>query len=269
MFEKDIRDSKDRIYDNCFMYYGRELKSEVSEYEIRNHIWKARNRTTSDIPKQGCYVMPEELFGKVLPYDYSTKINSKFRNVQYIEHEDYLYWIYCFSSMNLYGFKFIGDNVSDEMVRALMQSAGFILGFKHRRESASMFASDRWVEVWFHPEKLHVALIDIDVEIHPDRPMIHDKRVFLKKFESYQVEEISNTSAIFKRREKFITVPFTIKYPENYEFLYWTKYIKPKDGWFCMNPERELTEDDIKRDCEYYMQSDYDDMLKLIFNKES
>lgn len=270
MFEHDIRDSRDRIYDSCYIYYGRERKEEVSEYELRNHIWKARNRITSDIPKHGCYVMPEEMFGKVLPYHLSRSINSKFRNVQYIEYEGYIYWIYCFSSVNLYRFKFIGENVSDEMLRALMQSSGYILGFKHRRESASITESDRWIEVWFHPQKLQVGLIDLDVNITPEKSMMHERKVLLKKFESYKVEEVNNSSILFKRKDRYITVPFTIKYPKQWDGdgLYWTKYIRPSDGWFDGEPERELTEKDLARDSEYYMKTDYDDMLKLLFNKE-
>lgn len=270
MYEKDIRDSRDRIYDTCFIYYGKEPIDEVSEYEVRNHIFKARYGSNSDIPKDGSYIMPEEFFDKVVPSEYSNKINSKFRNVQYIEYNGNLYWIYVLSSSNLYKFKFIGDNISDEMLRALMQSAGYILGFKHRKEMASLLQPDRWIEVWFNPEKLHVAVFEVDVDPSINYKTIHDKFVLYKKFEGYQVEGTANTSLIFNRREKYITVPFIfVKYPGDKEDeLYWTKYIKPTHGWFDHIYETTLTEKDLERDSEYFMKTDYDDFLKLIFNKE-
>lgn len=270
MYERDIRDSADRIFDTCFIYYGKESLNEVSEYEVRNHIFKARDRISSDIPKDGAYIMPEEFFGKVVPYDLSIKINSKFRNVQYIEHDGYLYWIYVLSSSNLYKFKFIGDNMSDEMLRALMQSSGYVLGYKHRKEMASLLQPDRWIEVWFHPTKLHVAVFEVDMDPSINYKTIHDKMVLYKKFEGYSVESTNNTFLVFYRRERYITVPFiTTKYPGDKDGnIYWTKYIKPTNGWFDEDPERVLTTEDIKKDSEYFMKSDYDDFMKLIFNKE-
>lgn len=274
-------DSKGRLFDDVYIYYGEELISHVDDYEIRNRIWKSR--IDHFAPKDGYYCDPEEFFGCVVGYKHSRSINKNFRNVQYIKTGTKIYWVYCLNMNDLYRFKFIGNNMSIALSRTLLTTHGYELGFKRKKivdtSLKSRLISDQFdkvnvlnlfqtIEVWYNPETLKLFVMKVEGF------NIVERRLYYKKFESEMVCT-PFTNKIFDTSD--ICVPLVQEYDEDskHDWLFWTTIIDMSISLTnnesisrpSYKPEAILHDVDYTINELFFNKSDYENMLRIIFNK--
>lgn len=247
----DQYDMHGRAFDDVIFYYGVEEVALIDEDILRNHLFKAREK--GKIPKGGLYCTPKELFKLI--GDTGHLLNINFRNVQYIENFEtkQLYWIYCLSKSNLYDFKFVGLNMTEGILDLIMDHTGFKLGFMRYSEDM------KEIQVWYNPETLYMLVF------HMRNGKIYNKMAYFKRFDA-QVQQTTNTSCVFEDYSHY-NVPLVDmnKYDNN-----WTSIINVMSEQEVQNRKHNISVFDIERGLENspIIQEDYDEMLRLLFNKK-
>lgn len=284
-------DCNGRAFGKTVLYYGVEDLDKIDELKFRNHIWKSR-AVNGDIPKFGNYITAEELGQKMYDIDkdprHLTELNINFRNVQYVQCGNKIFWIYCFDPGNIYLFRFIGKNLSPKMLENLLSSVGFKLGYIHHPSKPEPEGSH--VDVWYNPRRMIVLVFYFD-----EFNNIVKKKTYFKRFDSTHIVKTSDTTCVFERANKFMYVPLMDigEYDRSMsirEVVPWTRIIELTEqihdtsGIDSMHWEEGeggykysfidsgyLTtaeyEEDIKDP--RFDSSNYDEMLTVIFNKDS
>lgn len=243
-----LKDVRGRDLDTTIIYYGKARRSELDEYVVRNHQYKVRSY--NKLPRDGKYCSPEELVNEVSENVFE-QINKNFRNVQYYMVNDDLYWIYCLKSTNIYGFTFIGKKLSIDIVRTLLESKRYNLGY--RREDN--YSNE--IQVWYSKERLILFCVEFK------KGYVTATNVYFKKFDTKDFIIISNTEMIF-RKQTYQPIPLIDEYPVD-DDMYWARNVVDvqTSSEKILGPEycNEIAGNDT------YSKLDFDEMLKYIFNK--
>lgn len=258
---EQLLDCRGRDFDSTIIYYGYLSKDLPEEYEIRNHTWKAKSNGKT--PRNGVYCTPQEFYEELEVNGGSgtsiSLLNINFRNVQYIYSGEYIYWVYCLKSLNLYKFKFIGDNITSGVLKELMSISGFELGYIHTFYPTRC-DTDHWcTEVWYNPQKLYIATFTFASGIKG----FVDHMIYFKKFESDDIIRSSNTSDIITPSD-YINVPIkTITCLDKDNIIKsWSNIIQTEPG--------SVTLDIYDLECDSKNQRfswhNYNEMLKKLFN---
>ena len=250
----NIVDCKGRAMDDIYLYYGERGISNIDKSELINHSFKAR--VDGKLPKCGFYCMPEDLFNEI-GIEYASKLNKMFRNVQYIVVGGTLYWVYCFDINGIYGFSFIGTNISMAVASKVLTSNGYELGFK-RQFSADGTELSKIVEVWFHPQLLVMIVLKKPVYDF----IISDKISYYRKFESDEIICDTKYSAILP--DIIIRIPLTNSYQDDDIFLKWSSIID-------VSVDEDKTDliliwDDYEANHLLFDRNVYERMMEIMFN---
>ena len=248
-------DCKGRDYDSNVMYYGKASINSIPEEYTKNRTWKVR--INGRLPKGGYYCMPDELEEELAQHGASlSKLNNKFRNVQYIPAGDMIYWVYCMKPDCLYRFKFIGSNLSPKFTEALMYSNGFEIGYTHRIDDES------YIDLWYNLDRLCVVTLEYCGNV------LIDNTIYYRRSGSDRITQTGYTSYIFEK-DRFITEPlFDNKSVEEFA---WSKVIFMSSTLTADESYMALTEKDFEVDryLPRFSEVNYNEMLHKVFNKVS
>lgn len=241
-------DKNGRLFDDTIFYCNREDETLIDEYILRNHFYKARKERK--IPKGGVYCTPPELFLIEGVKNQAHLLNINFRNVQYIKDGNLLYWIYCLPLSNLYMFNFVGRNMTEGILKVIMDNSNFFLGFQRE-------VGKRKIQVWYNPHTMYILVV------HLENKKIVSKNIYYKKFDREDVVFTAYTTAPFKEDSYKNNIPLCERYTN------WTKIVNVmteeeiNERKLCLTPfeiANVLTDHPE-------LSSNYEEMLKYLFNK--
>lgn len=288
--EFTVLDCRGREFDDTLIYYGCEEFGNIDPLSFRNHLYKARY-ANSKIPKDGRYCVASELAEELYNIDggsgHMAGLNKNFRNVQYIKCRDRLYWVYCLSMSNLALFRFIGFNISYQVLSRILTRAGFNMGYIHH---VSEYTGTR-TEVWYNPDKLVLAALSFD-----GNDKMIKRKCYMRKFEKKNVIKTDDTACLFEQNN-FTNVPLMAigeydALQSDNSRLWWTGVVNMVGDIYedtdiedysweevaslgeykfaFINPEY-LDQEDFEKDSkdERFNPFYYDEMLTIIFNKGS
>lgn len=242
-----ILDINGRTFEDTIFYCNRENELLIDEYVLRNHLYKARKERK--IPKGGVYCTPPELFLIDGVRDQAHLININFRNVQYIKDDEILYWIFCLQKSNLYRFNFVGRNMTEGVLRIIMDNSNFSLGFERHVDK-------RDIQVWYNPHSMYILVV------HIEQRKIVNKYIYYKKFDM-DIVCTGYTTALFKEESYKNNIPLCERYTN------WTSIVNVMTSDEFDERKTCLTPFEIEEACRIHPEhsSNYEEMLKYLFNK--